>query len=113
MTSYSEVSIDLREVHDWSSFHATFSQKMGFPDFYGQNMNAWIDCMSSVDAPDERMTTVHAPENGILVLILHSVRDFKTRCPEILDALIDCLAFVNFRRMEQGDAPVLSISYHD
>jgi RNAse (barnase) inhibitor barstar len=113
MTTYSKVSIDLREVHDWTSFHFTFNQKMGFPDFYGHNMDAWIDCMSSVDAPDEMMSKVHAPKNGILILVLLSVRDFKKRCPEIFDELIDCLAFVNFRRIEVGDAPVLSISYHD
>ena len=99
MTIYSRASIDLREVHDWPSFHAVFRKNMGFPDFYGQNMNAWIDCMTSVDAPEEKMSSVNAPENGMLILVMLSVQDFKKRCPEIFDALIDGVAFVNFRRI--------------
>ena len=110
---YSEVKIDLRDISDWTSFHATFRRAMGFPDFYGANMNAWIDCMTSVDAPEDGMSTIHAPPGGVLVLALGSVADFKTRCPEIFDALVDASAFVNWRRLETGDAPVLSLSYHE
>ena len=113
MTTHAEVSIDLREIHDWPSFHAVFKQKMGFPDFYGKNMDAWIDCMTSVDAPEEKMSSVHAPRDGVLVLVLQSVRDFRKRGPEIYEALIDCSAFVNYRRLERGGSPVLSLSYHE
>jgi hypothetical protein len=110
---YSKVKIDLREIIDWPSFHAVFKRVMGFPDFYGANMDAWIDCMTSVDAPDEGMSAIYAPLNGILVLALESVPDFKKRCPEIFDALVGCAAFVNWRRLEMGDSPVLSLSYHE
>ena len=109
---HSEVSIDLRQVHDWPTFHSLFKQKMGFPDFYGQNLDAWIDCMTAVDAPEEKMSSVHAPLGGVLVIVLQSVGDFKKRCPEIFEALVDCVAFVNHRRIERGDSPVLSLSYY-
>ncbi len=112
-TQYFEVQIDLRGVSDWSSFHATFKQAMGFPDFYGANMNAWIDCMTSVDAPEEGLSAIHTPPGGVLVLALESVSDFKRRCPEIFDALVDSTAFVNWRRLEMGDSPVLLLSYRE
>jgi hypothetical protein len=41
-------------------------------------------------------------------LRIDNVSDFKRRCPELYDALIECAAFVNYRRMDQGDAPVLA-----
>ena len=33
------------------------------------------------------------------------------RCPEIYEALIDSAAFVNWRRIELGDPPILALSY--
>ena len=110
---YGEVKIDLREVVDWSSFHSVFKRTMGFPDFYGANMSAWIDCMTSVDSPEDGMSAVHAPCGGVLVVALESVSDFKKRCPEIFDALVSSAAFVNWRRLEMGDPPVISLSYHE
>ena len=110
---HTEVSIDLREISDWASFHAVFKGKMGFPDFYGKNLNAWIDCMTCLDAPEDAMTSVHAPAQGVLVLNLRAVADFKKRCPQIFEALVDCVSFVNYRRMELGDGPVLILAYHE
>ena len=77
--AFSAVAIDLRQIVDWPPFHAVFNRAMGFPAFYGANMSAWVDCMTYVDAPEDGMSTVHAPRNGMLVLTLESVADFKQR----------------------------------
>jgi hypothetical protein len=108
---YSELTIDLAEISDWQTFHAVFKAKLGFPDFYGANMNAWIDCMTCLDSPDDGMTKVHAPSGGFFCLVLESAAEFKRRCPEIFEALVDCAAVVNYRRTEMGDLPVLLLSY--
>jgi RNAse (barnase) inhibitor barstar len=34
------VKLDMRQIHDWTSFHDLFSKALGFPDFYGRNINA-------------------------------------------------------------------------
>jgi hypothetical protein len=106
------VSIDCRRITDWDSFFDVFSEALGFPGFFGRNMNAWIDCLSSADAPDDGLTGIHAPPGGILVLQLEHMNDFATRCPEIQTALVECSAFVNWRRIEVGDSPVLALSFH-
>lgn len=104
--------IDTRQIRDWDSFHDVFARELGFPGFYGRNMNAWIDCMTSLDEPGDGMTSVHALKNGTLTLHLDHLGDFANRCPDIYEALVDCSAFVNFRRMESGDQPVLVLAYH-
>lgn len=104
------VVIDARQIRDWPSFHDVFAESLGFPSFYGRNMNAWIDCMTSVDDPEDHLTTVHA-ERGFLVLQLDHVTDFARRCPGIFDALVDCAAFVNWRRIQAGEEPVLALSF--
>lgn len=47
------IQIDTHLIKDWKSFHDVFSETFGFPKFYGRNIDAWNDCMSSLDAPEE------------------------------------------------------------
>jgi hypothetical protein len=106
------VKLDTRLITDWASFHHVFAERFGFPDFYGRNMNAWIDCMTSLDKPGAGMTSVHAPAGGVVVLQLDGVDDFAARTPELYAAIIECSAFVNWRRTEMGQEPVLTLSFH-
>lgn len=94
---------------DWPSFHEVFQRALGFPDFYGRNMDAWIDCMTSVDAPSDGLTTITVQPGEILVLRVDQPFDFRRRCPEQYDALIECTAFVNYRRVETGEFPALAL----
>ena len=106
------VRLDTRRIHDWDTFHKTFAEIFGFPDFYGRNMNAWIDCMTSLDDPGACMTKLHAPPGGVVVLELDHVDDFARRCPEQYAAIIESAAFVNWRKIERGEPAVLALSFH-
>ena len=112
MVSAPIVRINTALITDWDLFHEVFSKAFGFPDFYGRNMDAWIDCMSSLDDPDAGMTTVHAPPGGVVVLSLEGMTEFAGRCPEIYNALIECAAFVNFRNLQVGGQAVLALSFY-
>jgi hypothetical protein len=88
-----------------------FARVFGFPDFYGKNMNAWIDCMTYVDDPHSGMSTVHCERGSVLALELLNVESFRQRCPELYGAVVEGVAFVNWRRLEIGDPAVLTISF--
>lgn len=94
------VTIDTARITDCDSFHDVFGAAFGFPEFYGRNMNAWIDCMTSLDAPADGLTSVHAPVDGVLVLQLDGMRELETRCADIALEIHECAAFVNWRRMK-------------
>jgi hypothetical protein len=104
------VQIDCDRITDWESFHAVFAETFGFPDFYGRNMNAWIDCMSYLDDLGAGMSTVSVPAGGVLTLQLDGANEFAARCPEQHAALVECSAFVNLRRMVAGEAAVLALA---
>ena len=105
------VQLDCRRIHDWDSFHDVFADVFGFPSFYGRNMDAWIDCMTDLDDPGTGMTAVSVQPGSLLTLQLEAVDAFADRCPEQFAALVECTAFVNWRRIEQGQAAVLALSY--
>jgi RNAse (barnase) inhibitor barstar len=103
------VAIPVEKIRDWPTFHDVFQQTLGFPQFYGRNMDAWIDCMTSVDSPEDGLSAVTVEPNQILVLKIEDPFEFKKRCPEQFDAIMEGSAFVNFRRTEIGKAPVLAL----
>ena len=74
-------------------------------------MDAWIDCMTSLDCPDDGMTSVHAVSGNVVTVEIENYSEFKLRCPEQWLALIECSAFVNYRRIEVGEVPVLALSF--
>ena len=65
--------------------------------------------MTSVDTASDGMSTVTVQPGVILVQRIDDPFDFRRRCPEQYDALVECTAFVNFRRLEVGELPVLAL----
>ena len=106
------VKVDCARIKDWDTFHDEFHRVLGFPDFYGRNMNAWIDCMTFLDDPGAGMSTIHCDVGKMVTIELENVKEFKKRCPEQYDAIIECSAFVNWRRIETGELPVLALSFY-
>ncbi len=101
------IRIDGKRISDWGSFHTVFAQAFGFPDFYGRNMNAWIDCMTSLDEPADGLTSVQGSATDPVVLQLDNANALPT---ELFEAITECAAFVNWRRLEAGEPAILMLS---
>jgi len=107
-----QIRIDADAIVDWATFHDVFTEAFGFPGFYGRNMDAWNDCMTHLDDPGEELSEVTCAKGDYVVIELANVEAFKKRCPEQYAALVECTAFVNWRRMEKGSPPLLMLSYY-
>ena len=104
------VEIPVGKIEDWDTFHDVFAAALGFPEFYGRNMDAWIDCLTYADE-DDGMRTVVVPPGDVLTLQLVGVAEFADRCPEQYAAVVECSAFVNWRRIELGNRPIVALSF--
>ena len=104
------VNINCDLITNWESFHLTFRSVFGFPDFYGNNMNAWIDCMSYIDDKDSGMTNVIISDSDTLLLNLENSENFKKRCIDIYFELLECVAFVNCRNIERNSGVMIAVS---
>src|SRR5262245_24250664 len=91
--------LDATAITDWASFHDASRAAFGFPDFYGRNMDAWIDCLTDLD---DGMSRFSLPPTETLTIEVRGAHDFFVRCPEIAVALAECVSFVNFRNLETG-----------
>ena len=97
-----QIEIDFQKIEDWESFHTIFKEMMGFPDFYGRNMDAWIDCMSYIDEPESGMSSVTVNEGECLEIKIKGTESAFKDSQEIFQAFIECSAFVNQRFIESG-----------
>ena len=102
------VRLPAGDIVDWESFHDVFKEVFGFPEFYGRNMNAWIDCMTCRDE-DDRMSRVVVDAGGLIVIEIPNAREFMGQCAEQFAALVECTAFVNARRVGANERPILAL----
>jgi hypothetical protein len=100
------------DAHDGASCHDEFNRVFGFPSFYGRNMDDWIACKTCLDCEEDGMTSLHVPQGAVLALEIDNAAELKRGHREMYDALIECAAFVNWRRLEKGDRPVLALSFN-
>lgn len=100
-----------RNIRDWDSFHDEFNRVFGFPEFYGRNMNAWIECMTSLDSIADALTSIHVEPGAVLGLEIEDAAYLKSACPEQYEAIVEGAAFVNWRRIDDGEGPVLALSF--
>lgn len=106
------VTIEADRIVDWDSFHEVMAEAFAFPDWYGRNMNAWIDLMTYLDE-DQATTGVFVAAGEIVTLDLRNGRRLHERCSEMYHALVECSAFVNWRRVQAGGTAYLCLSFGD
>lgn len=98
------VRLETESIVDWDSFHSVCKAAFGFPEFYGMNMNAWIDCLTYIDEGDGMSNIVLNNDEDLEIVVTDSVT-FGRRLPEISSALVECVDFVNQRFLEDGKRP--------
>ena len=74
------------------SFHNTFLTKLGFPSYYGHNMDAWIDIMSSGESE------ITVGNDGTLTIIIEDSKEGTFRQCEMAKELVECVEFINDER---------------
>jgi len=104
------VRIQASAIDGELSLHREFASVMGFPGFYGENWNAWIDCMSYLTSPDAGMTTFHLASDEELRVDLVDGNSLQLRCPKVFETLAECAEAVNERFKSHGERALITIS---
>jgi RNAse (barnase) inhibitor barstar len=107
------IQIDGKGICDWASFHDVFAELFGFPSWYGRNMDAWIDCMSTLDDAVAGLTKWCVQPGQIVTVQIDHATAFAARGAEQYRALVECTEFVNERRAVQGLPPLFALTFTD
>lgn len=102
------VRLDGAAITDWPAFHAASREAFGFPDFYGNNLDAWVDCMSYL-RDDDGMTRFKLAADEVLEIeVIHS-EALRQSAPELLEELAFCIEGINERYADYGEKPAIKL----
>lgn len=93
-------------ITDWDAFHTESQKVFGFPDFYGRNMSAWIDCLSYL-RDDESMSKFRLKPDETLIIELQDSALLQQKSPDIVEELSFCVNAINERYDDYGEKPAL------
>ena len=102
------VRLDGAAIHDWPSFHAQCKEAFGFPDFYGNNLDAWVDCLSYL-RDDDGMTRFQLGPDEVLEIEIANADQLQRQAPDLLEELAFVVEGVNERYEDYGEKPALTL----
>jgi hypothetical protein len=103
------LKLDGRQI--LANFHEYFAEIFGFPDYYGKNMDAWIDSMSDLRSEySDLITKNNIPKGSSIVFYIENYEDLKQN-REVCDDLIECISFVNKREIESDYNPLIYLAF--
>ncbi|MFP5394370.1 MAG: barstar family protein, partial [Gammaproteobacteria bacterium] len=91
---------------DEAGFHAECKRAFGFPEFYGNSMDAWVDCLSYL-RDDENMTKFRLKPNEVLEIV---VTNAAAMHPDLREEMTYCVAGINERYDDYGEKPALKLT---
>jgi len=104
------IRIDGAAICEWKRFHEISAEVFGFPDFYGNNMNAWIDCMADLRI-DSRMSKFLLQPRQMLQIELLNSKLLRMNTADVFDGLLAGAAAVNRRFLAAGESAAIYIVF--
>ena len=101
-------SLDAARITDWDSFHAESRREFGFPDYYGNTLDAWVDCLSYL-RDGEGMTRFALGDDEVLTVEIRNSASLRERQPDMLEELAFCIGGINERYEDYGEKPALKL----
>lgn len=95
-------------ILDEATFHAECKKVFGFPDYYGNTMDAWVDCLSYL-RDEDGMTKFRLKPNEVLEIVVKDAAALRERAPDLLEEVTFCIAGINERYEDYGEKPALAL----
>ena len=106
------VRIDARRLTDAAGLHTALCEAFGFRATYGKNLDALVDCLTHLDNAKAALSRVQVLPGQVALLVLDHADAATNQQAAQLQALVDAVAFVNWRRLENGQPPIVAVAYH-
>ncbi|AYG99818.1 barstar family protein [Pectobacterium parmentieri] len=98
------IFLDFSSISNLDELYDELALQFGFPDFFGRNIDAVIDCIFGVRYPDEGMTKINISGSGCLSL---NIRNFSSADVKLKDSVIYIVEFVNYKYQFKGLEPAI------
>ena len=97
------------DITGFDSFHVACKAALGFPDGYGNTMDAWVDCLSYL-RDEDGMSKFRLKPNEVLEIVIKDAAAMQAAVPDILEEVTYCVAGINERYEDYGEKPALKLT---
>lgn len=87
-------------------FHSQSREAFGFPQFYSNSIDAWVDCLSYL-RDEENMTKFRLKDNEVLEIV---ITDSAKMPADLLEEITYCVGGINERYEDYGERPALKLT---
>lgn len=101
-----EMVIDSKGVDTADKMHTKLKHAFGFPDFYGANIHALIDCLGDIRYPEYGMSEVAIGENEVLNL---TIKNFPYENDIIINIFFLAIKYVNAKSIRNEESPSIHL----
>lgn len=105
------IRIDAGRLTDAAALHTVLAEAFGFPASYGKNLDALVDCLTYLDDPQAAMSRVQVFPGQVVLIAIEHTQGMSKQAATQVKALVDAVAFVNWRRLEKKQPPVLAVAH--
>ncbi len=99
---FKQLDFDFSTIKELDDMHLYLKEKFGFPEFYGKNIPALIDCWSSLRYPEDEMCGISISPNECLILKITGIASVQN---VVLQNLLIAIEDVNNRCIYVGENP--------
>jgi len=96
-------------IKDFATFHSACRVAFGFPESYGDTMDAWVDCLSYL-RDEDGMTKFRLKPNEVLEIVIKDAAAMQAAAPDILEEIAYCIGGINERYEDYGEKPALKLT---
>lgn len=96
--------VDFGQVKSLREMHEELARIFAFPDFYGKNVNALIDCWSSLCYPEDKMTGIVLAMDETVLL---EVKGMPNLDEMMMNHFVVAVENVNERAMDRNEQPLM------
>lgn len=103
-----KIHINLSTIKNDHELHGALKKAFNFPEFYGNNIHALIDCLSSLRYPEDEMTGV---ELGIEEQLILEIKGASQINFDSLAGIVLAIENVNNRELMRGRKPSILVQF--
>jgi Barstar (barnase inhibitor). len=101
------IELDFKNISTLDEMHIMLNEKFGFPDFYGKNVNALIDCLSDLRYPEYEMCKFHLDSKEDILII--KLKNFTDRNDFIINHFLTAIKGVNNKNLYSDTLPSIHL----
>lgn len=103
-----KIKIDFSVIGSISQLHEELQKKFGFPSFYGKNIYALIDCLSSLRYPEDQMSEIVLDHKDDILLL--EIIDLSKKDEVIINNFLIAIETVNRRMITKNQTCMIYLS---